>query len=542
MEAISPGTLAPEARARIRRDLVALLADRPGSKAVHLAREIGIPKTLCNRVLYADSGSFEHNDGSPRLWYLRNGGRGVAVAPVTPSAFDSGEGAERPQPSDGEAPETTFDLYEWQDEALTAWSEAGWQGIVEAVTGAGKTMIGVAAIVEHLEVLDGAGRAVVIVPTIDLLEQWYTELIERLPARFSIGRMGAGHRDSLERADVLIAVVNTARGKKIGLPDDCRGLLVADECHRLASVQNKNVLNDDFVDRLGLSATYERPDGAHESVLIPYFGKVVYSLDYRDAMAAGVIAPVRVATIGVDLSSRERAAYDEAAEYASRARSAMVNKYGAPADPFGEYVAWVSHACGGPRGDLQRLARRYMKFWQAKRQVLAETPAKLSVLDRMVPAIEDADRTLVFTSTIDSTESIVAILRGHGIDAAAHHSHLDKTTRDQVLDRFRRGDLRVIVTAMTLNEGIDVPEADLAVVLAASRQRREMIQRMGRVLRRKADGRDARFVVVYARDTPEDPARGAHEAFFDSLVEVAHSVQDFGPQAPARELARFLAP
>ena len=75
-----------------------------------------------------------------------------------------------------------------------------------------------------------------------------------------------------------------------------------------------------------------------------------------------------------------------------------------------------------------------------------------------------------------------------------------------------------------LDEGVDVPAADLAVILAASRSRRQMIQRMGRVLRRKPDGRAARFIIVYARGTVEDPALGAHEGFLDEITPVAAAV------------------
>jgi superfamily II DNA or RNA helicase len=76
-----------------------------------------------------------------------------------------------------------------------------------------------------------------------------------------------------------------------------------------------------------------------------------------------------------------------------------------------------------------------------------------------------------------------------------------------------------------LDEGVDVPAADLAVVLAASRSRRQMVQRMGRVLRRKDDGRPARLVIVHAVGTVEDPATGAHEGFLDEVLPVALSVE-----------------
>jgi superfamily II DNA or RNA helicase len=82
----------------------------------------------------------------------------------------------------------------------------------------------------------------------------------------------------------------------------------------------------------------------------------------------------------------------------------------------------------------------------------------------------------------------------------------------------------VLVAPRVLDEGVDVPAADLAVIAGASRSRRQVVQRMGRVLRKKPDGRLARFVVLFAQGTIEDPAFGAHEAFLDKVVAVSERV------------------
>jgi superfamily II DNA or RNA helicase len=95
------------------------------------------------------------------------------------------------------------------------------------------------------------------------------------------------------------------------------------------------------------------------------------------------------------------------------------------------------------------------------------------------------------------------------------------------MDGFSDGSISVLVTVQTLEEGVDVPDADLAVIVASSKQRRQMIQRMGRIMRRKADGRDARFLLLYVKGTDEDPVMGAHEMFIDELLEVAREANLF---------------
>ena len=89
---------------------------------------------------------------------------------------------------------------------------------------------------------------------------------------------------------------------------------------------------------------------------------------------------------------------------------------------------------------------------------------------------------------------------------------------------------------------MDVPAADLAFVLTTSRSRRQLIQRKGRVIRRKLDGRSARIVILCQAGTAEDPAEGAHEDFLDEVLEVAEAVEVFPPSAEASSIVRFLRP
>jgi superfamily II DNA or RNA helicase len=91
----------------------------------------------------------------------------------------------------------------------------------------------------------------------------------------------------------------------------------------------------------------------------------------------------------------------------------------------------------------------------------------------------------------------------------------------------------VLAAPRLLDDGVDVPTADLAVIVGASRSRRQMIQRMGRVLRRKPAGRWARFAVVFVEGTVEDPDAGAHEAFLDEIVDVADEISVFDSRTAA---------
>ncbi len=435
-------------------------------------------------------------------------------------------------PAVGRVPE----LYRWQAEALDAWRGRGGRGVVEAVTGTGKTMIGIAAAAEELA---RGGQVLVLVPTRELLDQWTSELKNRGSAHARIGRLGGGHREDLGRCDVVVAVVNSARDADLR-PRRPGGLLVADECHRYGSDGNRVALADGFVRRLGLSATYARADEGHLAWLDPYFGGTCFRMGYRRAIHDGVVAPFTVALLGVEFSPVERAEYDELTVAMSAARAKLIASGLVPAEPVGAFFTAVARLARGAE-DSAGIARRYLYALQQRRQLLSQSPAKSEALDGLVPALLRCDRAIAFTQSIAAAEGAAARLRHAGMQAATIHSQLNPAERRAVLTRFGAGALQVVTAPQVLDEGVDVPAADLAVILAASRSRRQMIQRMGRVLRRKPDGRSARFVIVFVVGTVEDPALGAHEGFLDEITPVAQAVRTFLP-GEADELCGYLQP
>ena len=415
-------------------------------------------------------------------------------------------------------------LYAWQQRALHAWRAAGHRGVIEAVTGTGKTVVGLAAAEEELA---RRGQVAVIVPTRELMAQWARLLPPVLPHGATVGLLGDRSRDGLRRHDIVVAVVNSARTADL-YPRRPGGLLIADECHRYGSEQNRLVLHDGFPRRLGLSATFARPDDAHEARLRPYFGGVRYRFGYQDARREGVIAPFDVILVMVDLAPNERAVYDEATHRMAAARAQLIARSLVPTEPVGAFLPALVALARGDDDDAAT-ARAYLRAMQDRRHQLDAASAKLDALGQIATVAAGAggraDRTIVFTQSIEAAEDAASVLGTAGCRAAALHSGLRARDRRALMQRFRDGSLDALTAPQVLDEGIDVPEADLGVVLGASRSRRQMVQRMGRVLRRKSDARRARFVVVSALDTIEDPRTGAHEAFLDEVVPVARRME-----------------
>lgn len=398
-------------------------------------------------------------------------------------------------------------LYQWQAEAFTEWIERDHRGVVEAVTGAGKTRLGLAAASEALRT---GRRVLLVVPTLELLNQWYGEIRTLLPwAR--VGRIGDGQRDDLIHYEIVVATVQGVRARLDGQAIDMvggisPGLLIADECHRYAGEEFSRVLDPRADRRLGLTATFERADELDREVLAPYFGGVIHRLWYDRAREDRLIAPFDIALVGVELRSEERHRYGELSEEIRRLHRSLqgylVDRV-LSAQQFLTLVAMWAKADDMSARAFQ--ARKYLKAVAARQRLLAQTPTKRECLPLLEPALRAAQRTILFSLTQDSAQNAASEIAAIGIRADSIFSDLGRAERSRRMQEFRDGALPVLAAPRILDEGVDVPEADLGLVLAANRSKRQIVQRLGRVIRRKADGRAGKFVVFYAIGTLEDP-------------------------------------
>lgn len=474
-----------------------------------LAAALGEAKGTVNSVLYGSPQFFVQTGGEPPQWQLRDH---VALPPTPQSSAVP------------DRLEVRDELYPWQRSAVAAWVSRGRRGVVEAVTGAGKTRMALAAIEEAL----AAGRRVaVIVPTTVLLEQWHQSL--RLFQGVRVGGLGGGRADSLSTHDIVVATVQSAHRVERLLPPNSQGLLVADEVHRYGTESFARVLQPDFDWRLGMTATFERNDDGLVHHLDPYFGGVIYRLGYRQALNEGVIAPFRVALFRMALTRWEQEAYDASHSAALKARIRLINEFGVTREPFGEFMAEVAALAerGSPRDPATRTARVYLSSFTKSRRILGETRVKLEALKHLSSAVSASRGTLVFTSTVRGARAAADVLEAAGVSAAVIDSTMPMRDRRHALSRFDRGEVAAVAAPLVLDEGVDVPDADLAVILAASKTRRQMIQRLGRVVRKKDGNRRAHLALLVAANTSEDPTSGAHLGFITEMLAVAEDLRVF---------------
>jgi superfamily II DNA or RNA helicase len=382
---------------------------------------------------------------------------------------------------------TDYDLRGYQTEALDAWRENGECGVVELPTGSGKTVLAIGAIAAL------ATPTLVVVPTIDLLEQWQGELETEFGDGTAIGRLGGG----TQRVEpITVATYDSAylRADELG---DRFGLVVFDEIHHLGGEGYRDIARLTAAPaRLGLTATFERPDGAHE-VIEELVGPVVYRLS-ADELAGEHLADYDIKRIEVELTPEERERYERFqgtfTDYL--ARSGLQLRSGS------DYQKLVKRSGSDPEAREALLAK------QRAREVMMNADRKIDTLAEILGR-HRTDRVIVFTAYTD----LVYELAGRFlIPPITNETGADE--RREILDRFRRGEYSRIVAANVLDEGVDVPDANVAVVLSGSGSEREFTQRLGRVLRPKRDGGDERTET----DEPTEQSRVGRALLYEVVT------------------------
>jgi superfamily II DNA or RNA helicase len=370
---------------------------------------------------------------------------------------------------------STYELREYQREALSAWEDANRRGVLELPTGSGKTVIGLKAI-ERLQT-----ATVVVVPTIDLLEQWRREL----EAEFGVpvGQLGGGEQN-VEALTVSTYDSAYLRADELG---DRFGLAIFDEVHHLGGEGYRDIARLLAAPaRMGLTATFERPDGAHE-VVADLVGGKVYAIDPAE-LAGEHLAPYDIKRLEVALTDEERQRYEEANEVFTNylAKSDIRMRSGS------DYQELVKRSGSDPEAREALLAK------QRAREVMMNSEGKVQALEDVLADHRD-DRVIVFTAHNDL---VYRLSERFLLPAVTHQT--PTAERREILSRFREGDYSRIVTSNVLDEGVDVPDANVAVVLSGSGSEREFTQRLGRILRPKEDGRPALLYEVVSAETAEE--------------------------------------
>ena len=361
----------------------------------------------------------------------------------------------------------------FQKEAVEAWVESQRRGVIALPTGSGKTETALLA-------MDSARRdTIVIAPTLDLVTQWRMTLSERF--RTEIGVLGGGEYDI---QPITVSTYQSAHNHMEHLGDRF-GMVVFDECHHLPGDMFARAAQRCIAPfRLGLTATLERSDGRH-AALADLIGPVVYRKSIVD-LSGEYLADYETVRIFVELTKEERREYDEA----DRIYRDFVYDQGIRmSSPEG----WSQFII---RSSISAEGRRAMAAYQRRRELSLAAPSKLKEVERLLWE-HRRDRALLFT---ERNRAALALSRRFLAPIITQQTKVSERT--QILKDFADGVYNALIASKALNEGVDIPSANVGIVISGSGSAREHVQRLGRILR-KQEGKSATLYEIVADRTTE---------------------------------------
>ena len=366
-----------------------------------------------------------------------------------------------------------------QSNALNAWHKAGYRGSIIAGTGFGKSRCGVLAVAHALK--DG-GRAIVLVPTVQLQEQFKEEFKKW-------GKVAILPR---------VEIVCYASAHK--LKDNHYEIVVCDEVHLGLSPVYRKFFERNTYDKI-LCMTATLPEEDEYKLLLRELAPTVYTITIDECVAKGLVAPYDIYCIPVELTDVERAAYKKAQKQFIYSKFKLGGF-----DAFNEANRILR---GGP-GDKGAAAQFFNAIRQRK-AVVQHAENKL-VLAKQIAEHHKSEKILTFAGTNEFTNLI-----GKELSGLVYHSGKTKKQREAILETFNSDPAAVLCSTKALNQGFDVPDVGVGIIAGLESKALPMIQRVGRLIRFKENKR-GRVYILYVQDSQE-------ERWMDQATKTLNNVQ-----------------
>lgn len=363
------------------------------------------------------------------------------------------------------------ELREYQREALDAWKRNGMRGVISLPTGAGKTLIGLGAIRE-------AGSSTLIVTfTNEQLRQWLDSLKSSLSGT---PKVGIFYSEKKEISPITVTTYQSAIRHLKELSPSFK-LLIIDEAHHLPAEKFKNIaLGLVAPYRMALSATPFRSDGKHVE-LFRLMGGLVYYKPLEELVSRGYLANFRVIQVKLPLTVQERERYTT---LLTRFRSLSKGR------TMRELVNALQ------KGDVE--AAEALRVHNEMRMLTALTQAKLNKI-REIVELNKEKKVVIFTQYVEHAETISRFL-----GSLLLTGKMSKGDRVRVLEEFKESKKGVLVLTTVGDEGLDIPDANVGIIVAGTSSKRQFIQRLGRLLRNSSGDKTAILYELITQGTSEE--------------------------------------
>ncbi|ABN70061.1 DNA repair helicase RAD25 [Staphylothermus marinus F1] len=366
------------------------------------------------------------------------------------------------------------ELRPYQREALEAWIKNNGKGIVALPTGSGKTLIGIAAIAQT------SLRTLIITYTREQMFQWREQIYKYTTAE--PGLVGLIYSREKRLAPITITTYQSGF-RNIKELSPFFDLLIVDEVHHLPADKFRYIaIHSISRYRMGLSATPVREDGRHEE-LFPLLGGIIYYRSAAELANMGYLARYRVLTIKVGLRKDEKKLFEDLRK---------TYKVLSGGRSFNEVLD------SALKGDEK--AKNALRIHNQMRMILAKSKSKI---DKAVEIAEKeyrrGSKIIIFTQYIEQAKEIAEKLNAYLLTG-----EVPVEKRKRVLEEFKNRDNGILVVTTVGDEGLDIPDANVGIIVSGTGSRRQFIQRLGRILRPKPNGVEARLYEIVLEKTPEE--------------------------------------
>lgn len=400
-----------------------------------------------------------------------------------------------------------------QDSAIEKWEQNGFKGILAMATGTGKTLIALRAIEKDVPT---NALAIVAVPTDILVRQWKDEIRREFSTArlLTCGSSNPNWRNNLEtlveyvassskngRRVFVVTTYNSGASKafqaRITKLTSDKLCLCADEVHHAGAAYFSSILEADYFFRLGLSATPDRDwDEIGQEKITEFFGGTVYNYKIEDALRDDLLCQYEYHVYPSYLTRDELESFHEISGQISRRIAIIASKHPRLRGmQFSQLLSELARIDPDQFALIQALVFRRVS-------ILKKSVGKREVLRSLVRQ-EQLGRCLVYCNDTEHLNEVIEALHSEGVSPSRYDSSMSKDNRQRNLDAFSDGTGDFLVAIKCLDEGVDIPTCDSAILMANSKSTREFIQRRGRLLRKDPSKKLSRIFDILV--LPADP-------------------------------------
>ena len=359
-----------------------------------------------------------------------------------------------------------------QKKALNLWATAGFRGSIIAGTGFGKSKCAILACEYILNSL-GDAKIIILVPTTQLQDQFADEF----------EKWGLGN--------CLTSIDIVCYQSAYKLRDEKYDLVICDEVHLGLSVEYRKFFMYNKSDKI-LCMTATLPEEEEYRELLAKLAPTVYTITLDECVAKNIVSPYEIYCMPVELTAQEREDYKIINNNFVRCKYAL-GQY----DAFNQARS-IMASSSASRED-KSVAAQFYKAIRERKAIVDFAHNKVAKFQHLIQTHPNK-KVLVFSGANDFTDQLCESVKPL---AVSYHSGIKKKTRDQSLSSFKNNETNILCSTKALNQGLDIPNANLGIICGITSKSLSMIQRVGRLIRFE-EGKIGKVVILYVKESQEE--------------------------------------